>query len=215
MLHKTEGIVLNAIKYRESSLIVKIYTSEFGLLSYIVNNVRTAKPRFHSSVFQPLTVVELVTYFSSNKPIQRFSEIKPVYQLATLESPTKTCIKLFLSEFLSKILKEEVSNIELFEFIKSKLIELSIEKDFVNFHLHFLIDFTEPLGINIRESMNLDTIKLDAENLSFLNQLLEGESILLNRYSRLAILQFILEYYNHFHQIGEIKSVEILSEVLD
>ena len=35
MLFKTRGIVINYIRYRETSVIVKIYTEEFGIQTYI------------------------------------------------------------------------------------------------------------------------------------------------------------------------------------
>ena len=45
MLHKTNGIVLKVIKYSESSIISNIYTERFGLQTYIVNGVRSAKAK--------------------------------------------------------------------------------------------------------------------------------------------------------------------------
>ena len=41
-LHKTKGIVLRAVKYGETSMVVSIFTELFGLQSYLVNGVRTA-----------------------------------------------------------------------------------------------------------------------------------------------------------------------------
>ena len=40
MLHKTKGIVLRAVKYGETSLVVTVFTELFGLQSYMVNGVR-------------------------------------------------------------------------------------------------------------------------------------------------------------------------------
>lgn len=215
MLYKTEGIVLGSVKYRESSLVVTFFTSEFGLLSYIVNSVRTAKPRFHPSLFQPLTIVELVTYHSVNKHLQRFSEIKLLQSDKPFESATKTCIKLFLAEFLGKILKEEGKNIELFEFVKIKLLEFNDTLHFRDFHLYFLADFTNYLGININESEFFENIHIKKEEQEKLIAISNGMLIELNRIDRVRILSLLLEYINQFHQIGRLKSIEILSEVLD
>jgi DNA repair protein RecO (recombination protein O) len=215
MLHKTEGIVLSSVKYKESSLIVKIFTAEFGLLSYVVNSVRTAKPRFHSSVFQSLNIVELVTYYSANKSIQRFSEIKPIFISSELEVQAKVCIKLFLAEFLDKYLKEESKNIELFHFLKTKLLELNLETEFANFHLYFLADFTEQIGVSIRETFQLDTSVLDDENTEALRLILENKVAQLSRHNRIKLLHFLLNYLNQYHLVGELKSIEILSELLD
>ena len=43
MLKKTAGIVLSHIKYKDSSIIVRIFTRELGLKGYLVNGVREAK----------------------------------------------------------------------------------------------------------------------------------------------------------------------------
>ena len=57
MLHKTRGIVFSYTEYRETSLIVKIYTELFGIQSYIVNGVRKKNAKLNVGWFQPLTLV--------------------------------------------------------------------------------------------------------------------------------------------------------------
>ena len=42
------------------TLIVKAFTEQAGLVSYMVSGVRTGKSKFHSNLFQPLTLLELV-----------------------------------------------------------------------------------------------------------------------------------------------------------
>ncbi|NBO56051.1 MAG: DNA repair protein RecO, partial [Actinobacteria bacterium] len=39
-LHKTKGLVLRAVKYGDTSLVVTVFTELFGLQSYIVSGVR-------------------------------------------------------------------------------------------------------------------------------------------------------------------------------
>jgi DNA repair protein RecO (recombination protein O) len=62
MLIKTRGIVLSFLKYRETSIIARIYTERRGVQNYIVNGVRKAKPPGRIALFQPLTMLELVAY---------------------------------------------------------------------------------------------------------------------------------------------------------
>ena len=45
MITKTRGIVLNYIKYGDTSIICKIYTEQFGLQSYIINGIRNSKSK--------------------------------------------------------------------------------------------------------------------------------------------------------------------------
>ena len=51
MLRKTRGIVLHVTDYAETSLVVKIYTEDFGLQSYLINGVRKQKAKFKSNLF--------------------------------------------------------------------------------------------------------------------------------------------------------------------
>jgi len=62
MLHHTEGIVLGSLKYKESSLIVKIFTNAFGMQSYVVNGVRSSKSQGKTALYQPLTLLDMVVY---------------------------------------------------------------------------------------------------------------------------------------------------------
>ena len=52
MTYKTKGIVLNFIKFKESSIICKIFTESFGLQSYIINGVRSSNKSKNMSLFQ-------------------------------------------------------------------------------------------------------------------------------------------------------------------
>jgi len=62
MLIKTRGIVLQQFKYLDSSLIVKIYTEELGLQSYMVKGSRSKKSTQKPAYFQPLSLIDLVVY---------------------------------------------------------------------------------------------------------------------------------------------------------
>jgi hypothetical protein len=67
MLQKTKGIVLHSLKYSENSIIVKIYTESFGLVSYLVRSVRSKKSALKTGIFQPLTLLEMVVYHKKNR----------------------------------------------------------------------------------------------------------------------------------------------------
>ena len=77
-LHKTKGIVLRAVKYGETSLIVTMFTELFGLQSYLVNGVRTStkKGSGKANLFQPTAILELVVYHNELKHLNRIKEFK-------------------------------------------------------------------------------------------------------------------------------------------
>lgn len=82
MLHKTRGIVFKVTDYAESSLIVQIYTEQFGLQSYIVNGAKKPRAKIHQSMLQPLYLLDMVVYHKAGGSVQRISELKnaPVLQ---------------------------------------------------------------------------------------------------------------------------------------
>ena len=123
MIVHTKGIVLNHIKYKETSIIARIYTSEFGLRSYIVNGVKSAKSKGKLALYQPLNQLELVVYENKTKDIQRISEAKVFspYRSIPFEM-IKTAMGLFIAEFLSKTLYHAEERDELkYQFLEQSL----------------------------------------------------------------------------------------------
>jgi len=156
MTYKTKGIVLNFIKFKESSIICKIYTESFGLQSYIVNGVRSSN-KTKMSLFQPLTILDLVVYNKSSVNIQRLKEMKiDVIYMTNHTDIKKISVCIFLSELLSKILSNEPNQNEKFNFLyNSFLIYDSLEKNIKNFHIQFLLKLTKFFGFQISDSSQI------------------------------------------------------------
>ncbi|MBS0000800.1 MAG: recombination protein O N-terminal domain-containing protein [Cyclobacteriaceae bacterium] len=226
MKFKTRSIVFNYVKFRESSIIARVYTEEYGLKNYIVNNVRSAKPRHPVSLFQPLTQLEMIVYNKPQAEINRIAEIKCAYPYHTIPFDViKSTVCLFLTEILFKILREEEANKELFGFLTESFIYFDAELNhFTNFHLQFLIRLTGFLGIS---PVNVDEMIDEAQSPGFVP---ESEKILFDKlirqtYSepvdldnreRRKFLALILQFYqHHFDHLSEIKSFRILKEVFD
>ena len=107
MHYQTKGIVLSKVKYAESSIICKIYTSEFGTQSYIVNGVR--KKKGNSGYYQVLNLLDLNVYNKNGKDLHRIKEVKMSRVYANIPFDVyKSSIALFIAEVLSKCLKEEI-----------------------------------------------------------------------------------------------------------
>jgi DNA repair protein RecO len=108
MLSKTQGIVISYMRYRETSIVVNVYTSEMGICSYIENGVRSAKAKHKMALFQPLTLLDLEVYHKPGKGLHRISEAKCFFPYQAIPFDiAKSSLALFLSEVLSKVLKEE------------------------------------------------------------------------------------------------------------
>ncbi|TDE13757.1 DNA repair protein RecO [Dyadobacter psychrotolerans] len=230
MLYKTRGIALSYIRYRESSIIAKIYTELFGIQSYIINGVRSSSSKTNRiALFQPLTLLDLVVYHKGKQDnVHRISEIKCFHPFASLPyHVTKSSLALFVTEILGKTLKEEEANEPLFEFIEHSVLYLDeADKGFENFHIQFLLQLASYLGFGIENLHDLEReIKshhfpqiADKTELDATEKLLQGgygTLVTLDRTRRISILEKILFFYKiHIDQLGEIRSLEVLSEVL-
>ncbi len=76
MLHTTKGIVIHQFKFKEKSVIAKIYTEKFGMQSYIINGVRSKKSANKYAYLQPLSLVEINAYHKENRGLQQHKSNK-------------------------------------------------------------------------------------------------------------------------------------------
>lgn len=226
MLQKTKGIVLGFIKYRETSIVVRIYTEQLGLQSYIVNGVRSAKAkRNRIGLYQPLTLLDLVVYHRENQALHRISDAQLFMPYHSLPfSPKKSGIVLFLAEVLNKVLKEEEAHPALFQFLVESLVTLDeIPDRFENFHLQFLAQLTAYLGFaipsyqSLLQQMDLQGAETDLPEALWFNQLLALDYHTYlpgSGQARSALLQLLIRFFQyHFEHFGEVKSLPVLQEV--
>ena len=62
MQTKTKAIVLSKIRFKDNDLIVKCYTSNHGIVSYLLKGVlKSKKSNKKIAYFQPLSLLELET----------------------------------------------------------------------------------------------------------------------------------------------------------
>jgi DNA repair protein RecO (recombination protein O) len=224
MLYKTRGIALSFIKYKETSIIARIFTDKFGIQSYIVNSVRSKNAKTKMALFQPLTILDLVVYHNKKKEINRIGEIKCSYAFQAIPyNIKKTTIALFITELLGQTLKEEGEHDEMFDFISDSIVTLDlVEENFENFHIRFMIYLCHYLGIRPESAKMIlhDTGHSKQYNREFTDQL---EQLLLSNYTqpvklkkteRNELLAILIQYYQmHFDSIRDFKSVQILKEV--
>ncbi len=222
MIHKTRGIVFRFTRFRETSIIVNIFTELFGLQSYIVNGVRSSKSSGNKiALYQPLTLLDLVVYHRDNANINRIKEIKCFHPYTSLATDVrKSTMGMFINEILNKTVKEESPAPELFEFIFQSLLILdSQEKDYENFHLIFLLKLSRLLGFGAHNINEISGSRiLNKEEEQALESILKAEynqAVSINHSQRRAILNHLLQFYaEHIETLGEIKSVPVLRELL-
>ncbi len=236
MLQKTEGIVIHTLPYSDTSIIAKIFTADFGLLSFMVKGTRGKKSSNKAVLFQPLSLLALDIYHQANKNLQTIKESKLIFHpIGIYGNIHKTSVVLFIAEVLQKILKEDYHNHMLFDLIKQKVKKLNDEPFDPDFHLQFLLDMSNELGFvpynNYSATENIFSIqegKFVANNMDHngvlymsstdshhLHQMLSSVPMQLSRMDRRSLLTELLKYFQ-FHNPGmsSIKSTSVLQEVL-
>ncbi|WP_242920973.1 DNA repair protein RecO [Pontibacter liquoris] len=235
MLVKTRGVVLNYIRFRESSIITKVYTEALGVQSYIVNSVRKKGSGSRMALFQPFTLLDMVVYTSHKGGITRISEYKSAYAFSTIPFDIrKSSILLFLSEMVSRTVKEEEENPALFHFLYNAIIFFDEQRQgYENFHLVFLLQLSSHLGFgpssgaeiveqvaftaNAQSATSAPTMLAMQAYEDYFDQLLRQpeQAGIPNGKVRRELLAVLIRYYQlHVDRLGEIKSLAILSEVL-
>ncbi len=239
MLHKTRGIVFHTTEFSETSVVAKIYTELFGLQSYIVNSVRKKNARGRASVFQSLTLVDLIVYHKERGGIQRISEIRPSPTLRSVPfDVAKSSMALFLNEVLYKSIREEEANAQLFDFLFHSIQWLDVhEPANSEFHLLFLLQLSKYLGFfptnNYSESFPIFNLQegtfqnTEPPHPFFLvpplsihfHELLRhlpdfSANIKIPAPEKRVLLERILEFYElHVSSFGNIKSHKVLEQI--
>ena len=243
-LHKTKGIVLRAVKYGETSLIVTMFTELLGLQSYLVNGVRTStkKGSGKANLFQPTAILDLVVYHNELKHLNRIKEFKWSYLYKNIFSDVpKNAVALFMIELLTKCLKQPEANPELFEFCEDAFIHLdeSTGSIMANFPLFFALHLPVFFGFRISDEYSDKNSIVDLQEGMFVSErpdhfhFLEGkqaevtsellkmmqpeelEQLKLNHDFRRQLLFAYETYYAlHIHDFGTMKTLPVLREVL-
>ena len=171
MLISTEAIALSSIKYSETSIIVRCFTLSDGIKSYLIKGIRSQKKSvLNIGLFQPLTIIEIDAVHRNTAKLESIRAAKIISPYKTIPFDfVKNTLVLFLSEILSKSIREEEKNVPLYGFIKESMVWLDSNSKYVNFHIHFLIKFLKHLGISPDES-NIHLPEFDMLNGSFCMQ---------------------------------------------
>ena len=148
MLTKTQAIVLHALKYGETRMIVDMFTKAHGRLSFMVSIPKSPRAKVKKQLFQPLTLLEAETDVRPTAQLQKLKDLRLAHPFVSLPfHPHKLAISLFVAEFLYFALRSEQRNEPLFDYIYSSIQWLDSQTDrFANFHLVFLMRLSRFLG---------------------------------------------------------------------
>lgn len=236
---KTAGIVLNTTKYNDRFSIVHIFTRDYGRVPYLLPKTASKKSKIKPAFFSPLSILKLEVEHLPLRDIQRLKEVERLvlfYDITT--DITKISLTFFLSEFLSRVIRETEDNEILYAYLKNSFEVLEETKQgLANFHITFLLGLTRFLGIypnmegyksgSYFDLLNGEFTKIpplhsyfvrggEAEFLNSLSRINYSNMHLykLSRSNRNQIVDTLITYYRlHLYNFPSLKSIEVLKEL--
>ncbi|MFD2822672.1 DNA repair protein RecO [Lacinutrix iliipiscaria] len=239
MISKTNAIVLSRIKYSDNDLIVRCYTEQLGVVSFLLKGVlKNKKGKVKTAYFQMLSQLQLEINYQDNRSLQYIKDVKPHLIYSSLHTTIyKSTIAMFLAEVLSTSLQEEEKNELLYSYLETTFQWLDMHNEYSNFHLLFLLKLTKHLGFypeikdidlsffNLKdgkfEKTYSDLYSISGENLTLLKQLLGTTFdalplIKINSRQRQAFLNMLLLYFElHLGSFKKPKSLEVFNQVFN
>ena len=117
MISKTESIVLRAVDYSESSLIVTLFTRKHGIIAVIAKGAKRPKSKF-AALMVPGQVVEVVVYIKPTRSVQTLSEASAMLKLDQLRIDLeKIALATTTLELIHQVLHDNEVNELLFAFL--------------------------------------------------------------------------------------------------
>lgn len=233
----TKAIVFSALKYGDTSLIVKCFTQQEGVKSYMLRGVlKSKKGKIKPAYFQPLTQLQITATHNPKGNLNSIKEVHIIHPYETMyTSVIKQSIVLFLSEVLSTIIREEEENNSLYNYIETALIWLDTHDAISNFHLLFLLNLSRFLGFypdvneQHKNGFNLlegaftnsmhEKLTVSGNNLASFKKLLginfdKISEVSFHKNERQAVLRMIIRYFElHLDGFKQPKSLDVLETV--
>ena len=237
MVTSTSAIVLSKIRYKDNDIIVKLFTKEYGAISFIVKGSQNSKKNKIKYVyFQELTILEIQFNYNLKRDLQYIKDIEIKHNYTSSHTDlVKVSVIMFLSEVLSNVITHQKRDIQLYNYIEESLIWYDINKSNTYFHMIFLIELTRYLGFypdilsNNFKYFNLEggsyeksktsEYSITGDSLNLFNQILgikfdSNPLPALNSKDKMEIINIILTYYKlHINNFKPIKSLEIVKNI--
>lgn len=243
MHRKTRLIILNQVKYGETSLVVTAFTELFGRQTYMVKGVRRNSKTNTVIYYQPAAILEAEVTHDPQKAFQYFKAVGwgNIYR-HVFGDVLRNNIALFMAEVLQKLLKHPDPHEELYYFCEDVLLALDKESNAVsaNLPVFFMVHIANFFGFGIpdeprqnaqfyfdlREGNFTETVPAHAD---FLDPSLaailaeikairipqELNELRLNQQIRRQLLEALMLYYRyHLIDFGVLKTYSVLKVIL-
>ena len=216
-----------------------MFTESYGRVTYMVSKVKGKGSKVPKSLFSPLAILDMEVEHQVSRDIQRIREARPdMYLYDMAGNLGKTSMAFFLSEFLTRILRDADDSKLLFEFLYQSVQILEMTDNSIsNYHLVFMLKLSHFMGFypNLEEYRDGDLFDMingefvvrqplhnhylnryDSKALSMLARISyeNMHHFVFSRQDRINIINRILEYYRlHLYDFPALKSLDILHEL--
>ena len=215
MTTAAELIVLHTTKFGENSIVLHTLSKEYGRRGFLVRGVGK---KSMTSLFLPLTVLEADITESARSKLFTARNLSAKYPLNGIRSNMfKNSMTLFMSEVLYRVVKEGGNEQGLYEWCERSIQLLdSIESDFSNFHIRFLLELAIALGFSPEAQ---DLRPFTGEHFPIVERFIQGsfaESMLipLTGQIRNEIAEEVLRYIEfHSESAVNVNSLKVLREL--
>ncbi len=148
-IQKAEGVILRRIKYSETSLIVTLYTREYGKISLIAKGARNPKSKFVGSL-EPAAYVSIIYYHKEGRDLQMLSEVDSMRSNSSIiKSIRKVAVAFAIVNLIDSVVTESESNENLFDLLKESLLALNDKEIDIPILWYFEINLLRQIGFEI------------------------------------------------------------------
>jgi DNA repair protein RecO (recombination protein O) len=231
MLRTTRAIVLRTVRHGERTAVLTAYTEHGGTRSYLVRVGGRSGTR--SALVEPLARVEVVEHERAGRELHHLRELR-------IEAPgpgpldvTTAGMLLFTQEILLRTLKGEVGDPDLFAFVHEHIGSLVRDGAGPMTAIHFLLDLSQHLGfqpsppgegeINFDlmegcfvhgEALGGHTLRPPVSTALAHALLRQGQEVPGSAVRSVLLDHLLLYYRMHVAGFGELRSLDILRQVL-
>jgi DNA repair protein RecO (recombination protein O) len=206
----TKGIVLSKINYSESSLILTIYTLDFGIQNFLFQGGKKKA----AAIF-PLALVECTYYKRPESDLAKATEVNLYisnHQITTEHG--KMVLAYFITAIIKACYKHGSHDDYAYKFLEKKICELNDASDVGNFPIFFLLELSDVMGISpqvneenskffyLEEGEFSNAVKIHAvaeegKHIDYLQLLLNKTSKLIpvNHETRKKSLETLIKYF--------------------
>jgi DNA repair protein RecO (recombination protein O) len=219
MSEKVEGIVLDALRFKENSVIAKIYTDSYGLLTILLNGLGAKKTKLSLAYLQPLTCVEFQLYFKDNRGVNKATDLLVINSpLGLTNNVAKCSIAVFIAEIILKTTKDQLKDYKVFSLLVEIANVLSSESHRISsLHLYFVIKYMEVLGFKLNVDQTNEYFKNESHittKLDFLSKHKQFSHLEMTKNEKKIMLNYLLISLRSNLGMFDIQSYKILEEVM-